>query len=98
MAANILIRGFQVPVSDHFSIDISVDVHVRRVFRRLGLIPKRASVEQVTYRARELNPEFPGILDLPAWQIGREWCKPKNPRCNECFMKDICPTAEKLTA
>ena len=98
MAANILIRGFKIPVSDHFSVDISVDVHVRRVFRRLGLIPERASTEQVIYRARELNPEFPGILDLPAWQIGREWCKPKNPRCSECFMEDICPTAGELTA
>ena len=94
MAANILVRGFEIPVSDHFSIDISVDVHVRRVFQRLGLIPKRASNEQVIYRARELNPEFPGILDPPAWQIGREWCKPTNPRCSKCFMEDLCP---KLT-
>ena len=94
MAANILVREFKVPVSDHFSIDISVDVHVRRVFQRLGLIPTRASNEQVIYRARELNPEFPGILDPPAWQIGREWCKPTNPRCSECFMEDLCP---KLT-
>ena len=93
MATNILVRGFKIRVSDHFSIDISVDVHVRRVFQRLGLIPKQASNEQVIYRARELNPEFPGILDLPAWQIGREWCKPKNPRCSQCFMKRLCPTA-----
>ena len=98
MAANILVREFKVPVRDHFSIDISPDRHVRRVFQRLGLIPKQASNEQIIYRARDLNPEYPGLVDLPAFQIGREWCKPKNPRCNECFMEDICPTAGGPTA
>ena len=98
MAANILAREFKVPVRDHFSIDISPDRHVLRVFQRLGLIPKQASNEQVIYRARDLNPEYPGLVDLPAFQIGREWCKPKDPCCNKCFMEDICPTAGRPTA
>ena len=58
MAANILVREFKVPVRDHFSIDISPDRHVRRVFQRLGLIPKQASNEQIIYRARDLNPDL----------------------------------------
>ena len=91
MAANSLVRDFKVPVSDTFSIDISPDVLVRRVFERLGLVPEQASPEQVIYRARELNPEFPGLMDLPCWQIGRKWCRPKNPLCNKCFMKEVCP-------
>ena len=95
MAANTLIRDFKVPVSDHISIDISPDVHVRRVFQRLGLISKRASPEQVIYRARELNPEFPGLLDFPVFQIGRTWCGAKKPRCSACFMEDICLTAAR---
>ena len=98
MAANILVRQFKLPVSDYFSLDISPDRHVRRVFHRLDLLPKGASSEQVIYRARDLNPEFPGLLDLPAFEIGRNWCKPKKPNCNKCFMEDICPTAARLTA
>ena len=97
MAANILVRQFKTPVSDYFSIDISPDRHVRRVFHRLDLLPKRASSEQVIDRARDLHPEFPGLLDLPAFEIGRNWCKPKMPNCSKCFMDDICPTAASLT-
>ncbi|MDE0625086.1 MAG: hypothetical protein OXH99_01685 [Bryobacterales bacterium] len=98
MAANILVRQFKIRVGDYSSLDISSDRHVHRVFHRLGLLPKGASREQVIYRARDLNPEYPGSLDGPVWEIGRDWCRPKNPNCSECFMKDICPTAARLAA
>jgi endonuclease III len=91
MAANILARDLKIKFSDYYSIDISVDVHVQRVFYRLGLIPKSASPEQVIYRARALSPAFPGLLDLPAWEIGRSWCKPKEPICSKCYMSKVCP-------
>jgi len=94
MAANILAREFKVPMADYFSIDISADVHIRRVFARLGLCPKDASVEQVIYRARALNPAFPGMMDLPCWEIGRTWCKSRRPECAGCYMKDVCPSSE----
>jgi len=90
MAANILARELKVPFSDYFSIDISVDVHVRRVFVRLGLVNNNASIEEITYKARSLHPEFPGLMDFPAWEIGRNWCKPKQPICQECYMRDVC--------
>jgi endonuclease III len=90
MAANILAREFKIPFSDYYSIDISADVHVRRVFSRLGLCTADVTVEQVIYKARALYPEFPGMMDLPCWEIGRNWCKPKNPICSECIVKDEC--------
>jgi endonuclease-3 len=90
MATNILARELKVPFSDYYSIDISADIHVRRVLHRLGLIEKGASVEQVVYKARELNPEFPGLIDLPLWEIGRNWCRPKKALCTNCYLKDIC--------
>ncbi len=91
MAANILAQQFNVAVADHYSIDISADVHVKRVFTRLGLVPRHATVEQVIYRARGLHPKFPGLLDRPALHIGREWCKPRSPLCDKCFMSKVCP-------
>jgi endonuclease-3 len=95
MAANILARDFKIPFSDYYSIDISADVHVRRVFSRLGLCPADATVEQVIYKARALYPEFPGIMDLPCWEIGRNWCKSRGPVCSDCYMNELCPTANQ---
>jgi len=98
MAANILARDFKVEFSDYFSIDISADVHVRRVFGRLGLTSPDASVDQLIFRARGLHPEFPGLMDFPAWEIGRNWCRPKNPECGKCYMNDLCRLPTNGTA
>jgi len=95
MAANILAREFKVLFSDYYSVDVSVDIHLRRVFTRLGLIHEGASVEEIVYCARALHPTFPGLMDLPTWQIGRSWCRPKQPKCYECYMAGVCPTALK---
>nr|NJM03914.1 iron-sulfur cluster loop [Desulfobacula sp.] len=94
MAANILAREFKIPFSDYFSINISADVHVRRVFPRLGLCTTDAGTEQVIYKAKALHPEFPGMMDLPCWEIGRNWCKSRVPECAGCYMSDLCPTAD----
>ena len=93
MAANILAREFKVRMADHYSIDVSADVHVRRVFSRLGLCEEGADVNQVVYKARALYPEFPGIFDSPCWHIGQNWCRPRKPKCKECYMSDLCPSA-----
>lgn len=95
MAVNILAREFKVPFSDYYSIDISADVHVRRVFSRLGLCSKGATVEQIIYKARALYPEFPGVMDFPCWEIGRSWCRPRNPLCSDCYMNDLCRVAKQ---
>jgi len=96
MAANILAREFKVEFSDYFSIDISADVHVRRVFGRLGLTPSDATVDQLIFRARGLHPKFPGLMDSPAWEIGRMWCRPRTYDCTKCYMADVCSTAKRV--
>jgi endonuclease-3 len=96
MAANLLARIFKIQFSDYFSIDISADVHVRRVFNRLGFCASDASIEQVVYKARALNPTFPGMMDSPSWEIGRKWCNAGNPKCDACYMSDLCPMGIKV--
>lgn len=71
MAANILARAFKTPMADKLYIDISPDVQVKRVFIRSGLIEENATNGELIYCARQFNPEYPGIFDLSAWEIGR---------------------------
>lgn len=96
MAANILVRDFGIELADRHYIDISVDSHVKRVFQRLDLVPKGASNFEVTFAAREMNSDYPGVFDLAVWEIGREWCHPGKPNCPECYMNDICPGATRF--
>mgnify|MGYP001145623688 CR=1 FL=1 len=91
MAANILARNYKIPMSDRLCLDISPDVQVNRVFTRLGIIPLKATVDQLIYAAREMNPDYPGIFDLSAWEIGRQWCRPNQPLCEECYLNAVCP-------
>ena len=90
MAVNILARDFKVPIKDYINIDISPDIHIKRVFKRLGFISKDASNDELIYCARELNPMYPVIFDLFCWEIGRNWCKPNNPICEKCYLNDYC--------
>lgn len=94
MAVNILARDFKIRFADYYAIDISADVHVRRVFGRLGLCPPDAKIEQIIYKARALYPKFPGIMDLACWEIGRNWCKRGKPACGRCYMNDVCGAAQ----
>ncbi|MCL2318404.1 MAG: hypothetical protein FWC44_05085 [Methanomassiliicoccaceae archaeon] len=98
MAANILARDYKIPLRDKYSIDISPDVHVKRVFYRMGLLNDCGDIPfseidqtRVVYKAREINPEFPGILDLLCWQIGEQRiCTNSICKCSECKLNAIC--------
>jgi len=90
MATNILVRDFGIDVKDERGIDISYDIHIRRVFLRTGLVEKD-DMNLMIRTARKLNPEYPGVLDNPCWIIGREYCHPKNPKCDKCPISRVCP-------
>lgn len=93
MASNILVRDFRVPVADKRCLDVSPDVHVCRVFTRIGLIEQDIADAQTAamYAARDVSPEYPGVLDLGSWEIGRKWCRPAKPQCDECRLGPVCP-------
>ena len=101
MAVNILIRDFGIRLTRPMP-DIAVDTHVLRVFERLGLLGRLEHSQlrstqgkqqlRLQLRARELNPEWPGELDWPAWLVGRTWCHARRaPECHECYMRSLCP-------
>jgi endonuclease-3 len=99
MATNILVRDKNVQVRgvDLSGIDVSGDVHVRRVFLRSGLI-NVDSVDAAVRAAKILNPIYPGELDLPAWHIGRTFCHPTEPECSKCPIRTDCLKRIRLNA
>lgn len=90
MAVEILNGQFGVDIRELSGSDIAYDVHVRRVMLRTGLA-KRDEVNHMVEVARFANPERPGALDLPMWEIGRSWCHARRPECDRCVVGDVCP-------
>ena len=102
MAVNILIRDFGIRLTRPMP-DVAVDTHVVRVFDRLGLLDRlehsqlRSTKDKqglrLPLRARELNPEWPGELDWPAWHLGNRWCHAGRARvCGVAsYMRSVCP-------
>ena len=72
-------------------LDIKPDIHVMRVFKRTGLLPKDASTTDAILAARNFWPNFPAALDAPAWKIGSQFCRPRSPRCHSCPITKACP-------
>jgi endonuclease III len=97
MSTHILVHRFKVPLSDLSAIDMPVDTHVRRVFRRLELIPtglsKAAEKDAIIAAARRYYPAYPAVFDRPAWLTGRRWCHEHHPECGVCKLRTVCPTA-----
>jgi uncharacterized HhH-GPD family protein len=90
MTVEILTRHFGVELVGRESGQVAFDVHVRRVFLRSGLSDSD-SREAIESAAAAICPEAPGTLDLAAWLIGREACRPKAPRCDSCRLGAVCP-------
>jgi endonuclease-3 len=73
-----------------------VDTHVHRVTRRLGIVPDKASAERADRILHDLVPD--GLrtpLHVAFIRLGREICKAPIPRCAQCPLKDLCPTAPR---
>jgi endonuclease III len=89
MATRILRDDFGCFRGQEWQIDVKPDVHLVRVFRRIGIIDGD-SANEVIWAARRLSPEFPGELDWPAWRIGQQWCHPTEPDCARCPLTGDC--------
>lgn len=90
MAAEILVRHFGVALSETRSGSVAYDVHVRRVFLRAGLVDED-SPQAIREAAARACPQAPGTLDLATWLIGRDYCRPTEPRCDTCRLGKGCP-------
>lgn len=77
---------------------IAVDTHVFRVCNRIGLA--RGKTEAQT--AEALDARAPGWAKHPGhmWLLdfGKEICRSRTPRCDSCFLSDLCEGRHMLEA
>ncbi len=85
----LLMREFNLKFSNLEQVGIAADVHVTRVFSRMGLIEKEMP-ELVIEKAKKINPKFPGSLSSAFWIIGRKYCHPAEPSCISCPFFKFC--------
>lgn len=88
--ANVVLAfGFGIPA-------IPVDTHVKRVANRIGF----ADSDDPDEVEKELQKRFAkeDWIDSHHWLIwhGRRVCKAQRPKCSECVLEDICPSAAKF--
>jgi endonuclease-3 len=72
---------------------LPVDTHVGRLARRLGLSAEQDPVKVEAQLDAVVAPEERGGLSLRLILHGRQVCKARAPRCDECVLADVCPSA-----
>jgi len=75
---------------------ISVDTHVDRVSKRLGLAPKKARYEKVRSSLMEafLGEDY-RLVPMYFMAFGRKICRARHPLCPICPIKNLCPYDKK---
>ncbi len=76
---------------------LPVDTHVGRIVRRLGLTTQNDPVKVETEVCALLPPPEWGVFSLRLILHGRRVCLARRPRCEECLLADICPSAQLPT-
>jgi len=74
---------------------IVVDTHVKRISKKLGITAEE-DPEKVEFDLMEKLPRDHWILyNIHIITLGRSICKAPTPKCEECFLKDLCPSYGK---
>lgn len=74
---------------------VVVDTHVLRISNKLGLVKTDDPVKAEFALMKEVSKDY--WLYINHWFIalGRTICKAPHPKCEECYLSDICPTYKK---
>ncbi|OIR58571.1 MAG: endonuclease III [Amphiamblys sp. WSBS2006] len=71
-------------------VGISVDVHLHRVFNRIGVV-STGKPEETQSKLEDIYPENKwGTVNETVVGFGQICCLPTKPRCTDCPIKDVC--------
>ncbi len=74
---------------------IVVDTHVKRISKRLGFT-KEDDPEKIEYELMRKLPKDHWILyNIQIIAFGRNICFARSPKCQECFLYDLCKSKDK---
>lgn len=90
-SANVIMREMKVPPEG-----IIADLHVIRVAPRIGLIQESKDGNKVEKQLMQILPkEIWGEIGMAISFLGREFCRPTNPKCSECPIQNQCEYKSK---
>lgn len=68
-----------------------VDTHIHRIINRLGILGNDLSPQEISQLIESNLPEGLFLsLHLNLIRLGREICRPRNPKCQICPLKEFC--------
>lgn len=92
-SANVIMREMNVPAEG-----IIADLHVIRIAPRIGLIQESKDGNKVEKELMKILPkEIWGEIGMAISFLGRETCRPTNPKCIECPISKDCSYPHKNT-
>ena len=76
---------------------IVVDTHVKRISNKLGFTKESDPVKIEFDLMKKLPKDHWILYNIHIIQLGRTICKAPNPKCQECFLQDLCPQYAKTS-
>ncbi|MEX0374470.1 endonuclease III domain-containing protein [Spiribacter pallidus] len=90
---DVLLYGLQQPV-------FVVDAYTHRIFHRMGLAPARYHYHRLQAFFHERLPadaRLFGEYHALIIELGKGFCRPRQPRCSACPLQSICQTGRSVT-
>lgn len=72
---------------------IVVDTHVKRISRKLKLTKEEDPVKIEMELMKVLPKDHWILYNIHIIQLGRTICTARNPKCEQCFLREYCPSA-----
>lgn len=85
-SANVILREAEVSAEG-----IIADLHVIRVAPRIGLVAETKDGNKIEKQMIQILPkEMWGDIGMAISFLGRETCRPTNPKCSDCIIQNHC--------